>query len=89
MEVTPSPEKNTKVDISATYNTCWVAKYLAKAGLCRKCLVQVSYAINIHNYFFYGNVSSAGFPQNIILCHNFAEKQCLDFWAMFRDENNV
>ena len=49
MEVTPSPEKNTKVDISATYNTCWVAKYLAKAGLCRKCLVQVSYAIDIHN----------------------------------------
>lgn len=37
----------TKVDRSAAYAARWVAKSLVKAGLCRRCLVQVSYAIGI------------------------------------------
>jgi len=36
-----------KVDRSAAYAMRWVAKSLVKAGLCRRCLVQVSYAIGI------------------------------------------
>lgn len=37
----------TKVDRSAAYAARWVAKSLIKAGLCRRCLVQVSYAIGV------------------------------------------
>ncbi|KAI6206867.1 S-adenosylmethionine synthase [Aphelenchoides besseyi] len=37
----------TKVDRSAAYGARWVAKSLVKAGLCRRCLVQVSYAIGV------------------------------------------
>jgi S-adenosylmethionine synthetase len=37
----------TKVDRSAAYAMRWVAKSLVKAGLCKRCLVQVSYAIGI------------------------------------------
>lgn len=37
----------TKVDRSAAYAARWVAKSLVKAGLCRRCLVQISYAIGI------------------------------------------
>jgi S-adenosylmethionine synthetase len=37
----------TKVDRSAAYGARWVAKSLVKAGVCRRCLVQVSYAIGI------------------------------------------
>ncbi|KAJ8955091.1 hypothetical protein NQ314_006974, partial [Rhamnusium bicolor] len=37
----------TKVDRSAAYAARWVAKSLVKAGLCRRCLVQVSYAIGL------------------------------------------
>ncbi|XP_068608648.1 methionine adenosyltransferase II, alpha a [Brachionichthys hirsutus] len=37
----------TKVDRSAAYAARWVAKSLVKAGLCRRVLVQVSYAIGI------------------------------------------
>jgi S-adenosylmethionine synthetase len=37
----------TKVDRSASYYVRWVAKSLVKAGLCRRCLVQVSYAIGV------------------------------------------
>lgn len=37
----------TKVDRSAAYAARWVAKSLVKAGVCRRCLVQVSYAIGI------------------------------------------
>merc|ERR1712121_584790 len=49
----------TKVDRSAAYAARWVAKSLVKAGLCRRCLVQVSYAIGIAepigiNVFHYG-----------------------------------
>merc|ERR1719425_157506 len=37
----------TKVDRSAAYSARWVAKSLVKAGLCKRCLVQVSYAIGV------------------------------------------
>jgi len=36
-----------KVDRSAAYAARWVAKSLVAAGLCRRCLVQVAYAIAI------------------------------------------
>lgn len=37
----------TKVDRSAAYAARWVAKTLVKSGLCRRCLVQISYAIGV------------------------------------------
>merc|ERR1712113_503430 len=37
----------TKVDRSAAYAARWVAKSLVKAGLCRRCLVQVAYGIGL------------------------------------------
>lgn len=37
----------TKVDRSAAYAARWVAKSLVKANMCRRCLVQVSYAIGV------------------------------------------
>jgi len=37
----------TKVDRSAAYAARWVAKSLVKAGLCKRVLVQISYAIGI------------------------------------------
>lgn len=37
----------TKVDRSAAYAARWVAKSLVKGGICRRCLVQVSYAIGL------------------------------------------
>jgi S-adenosylmethionine synthetase len=36
-----------KVDRSAAYAARWVAKSLVKAGLCRRCLIQVAYAIGV------------------------------------------
>merc|ERR1712055_300555 len=36
-----------KVDRSAAYAARWVAKSLVKSGLCKRCLVQVSYAIGV------------------------------------------
>merc|ERR1711884_800289 len=36
-----------KVDRSAAYAARWVAKSLVKAGLCKRVLVQISYAIGI------------------------------------------
>jgi S-adenosylmethionine synthetase len=36
-----------KVDRSAAYTARWVAKSLVAAGLCRRCLVQFSYAIGV------------------------------------------
>ena len=42
-----SGQDYTKVDRSAAYAARWVAKSLVKAKLCRRCLVQVSYAIGI------------------------------------------
>ncbi|XP_052867099.1 S-adenosylmethionine synthase isoform X1 [Anopheles cruzii] len=37
----------TKVDRSAAYAARWVAKSLVKAGICRRCMVQVAYAIGL------------------------------------------
>jgi len=37
----------TKVDRSAAYAARWVAKSLVKAGLCRRCMVQIAYAIGV------------------------------------------
>jgi len=37
----------TKVDRSAAYAARWVAKSLVKADLCKRCLVQLSYAIGV------------------------------------------
>jgi len=37
----------TKVDRSAAYAARWAAKSLVKAGLCARCLIQVSYAIGV------------------------------------------
>jgi len=37
----------TKVDRSAAYAARWVAKSLVKGGICKRCLVQVSYAIGV------------------------------------------
>jgi len=37
----------TKVDRSAAYAARWVAKSLVAGGLCRRCTVQVSYAIGV------------------------------------------
>lgn len=37
----------TKVDRSAAYAGRWVAKSLVKAGLCKRCLVQVAYGIGV------------------------------------------
>jgi len=36
-----------KVDRSAAYAGRWIAKSLVKAGLCKRCLVQLSYAIGV------------------------------------------
>merc|ERR1712083_1135228 len=36
-----------KVDRSAAYAARWVAKSLVRAGLCKRCLVQLSYAIGV------------------------------------------
>ncbi|XP_058064024.1 S-adenosylmethionine synthase [Anopheles bellator] len=37
----------TKVDRSAAYAARWVAKSLVKAGICRRCMLQVAYAIGL------------------------------------------
>jgi S-adenosylmethionine synthetase len=37
----------TKVDRSAAYAARWVAKSLVKAGLCKRVLVQIAYAIGV------------------------------------------
>nr|BAH30212.1 methionine S-adenosyl transferase [Achnanthes kuwaitensis] len=42
-----SGKDTTKVDRSAAYAARWVAKSLVTAGFCRRCLVQLSYAIGV------------------------------------------
>merc|ERR1719331_2912318 len=42
-----SGKDTTKVDRSAAYAARWAAKSLVAAGLCHRCLVQVSYAIGV------------------------------------------
>ncbi|CAG0914443.1 unnamed protein product [Notodromas monacha] len=58
-----------KVDRSGAYAARWVAKSLVKAGLCRRCLVQVSYAIGVSeplsiSVFSYG---TSKLPQHELL----------------------
>jgi len=43
-----SGKDTTKVDRSAAYAARWVAKSLVVAGFCKRCLVQLSYAIGIN-----------------------------------------
>ena len=42
-----SGKDTTKVDRSAAYAARWAAKSLVAAGLCHRCLVQLSYAIGV------------------------------------------
>ena len=42
-----SGKDSTKVDRSAAYAARWAAKSLVSSGLCKRCLVQVSYSIGI------------------------------------------
>lgn len=49
----------TKVDRSAAYAARWAAKSLVKAGLCRRVLIQLSYAIGV-SYPLSVNVNSYG-----------------------------
>merc|ERR1719387_2805840 len=44
-----SGKDTTKVDRSAAYAARWVAKSLVAAGLCKRVLVQLSYAIGINH----------------------------------------
>jgi len=66
----------TKVDRSAAYAARWVAKSLVKAGLCRRCLVQISYAIGISepisiSIFTYGSSSKTSVELLQIVKENF------------------
>jgi len=66
----------TKVDRSAAYAARWVAKSLVKAGLCKRCLVQVSYAIGVAEplsvtVFDYGTGSKTSSELNEIVKKNF------------------
>jgi len=66
----------TKVDRSAAYAARWVAKSLVKAGLCKRCLVQVSYAIGLPEplsvtVFDYGSGSKTTQELTDIVMKNF------------------
>lgn len=66
----------TKVDRSAAYAARWVAKSLVKSGLCRRCLVQVSYAIGVAEplsitVFSYGTSSKSSVELTEIVKKNF------------------
>merc|ERR1712134_42901 len=66
----------TKVDRSAAYAARWVAKSLVKAGLAKRCLVQVSYAIGVAEplsvtVFDYGTGSKSSAKLNDIVKKNF------------------
>jgi len=66
----------TKVDRSAAYAARWVAKSLVKAGLCKRVLVQVSYAIGVAEplsvtVFDYGTGSKTSAELNEIVKKNF------------------
>jgi len=66
----------TKVDRSAAYAARWVAKSLVKAGLCKRCLVQVSYAIGVAEplsvtVFDYGTSKKSSQELMIIVNENF------------------
>jgi S-adenosylmethionine synthetase len=66
----------TKVDRSAAYAARWVAKSLVKAGLCKRVLVQISYAIGIAHplsitVFSYGTSSKSESELLEIVKNNF------------------
>ncbi|XP_071517475.1 S-adenosylmethionine synthase isoform X1 [Panulirus ornatus] len=66
----------TKVDRSAAYAARWVAKSLVKNGICRRCLVQVSYAIGVAepvsiSIFHYGTSQYTSQQLLQIVNHNF------------------
>jgi len=66
----------TKVDRSAAYAARWVAKSLVKAGLCKRVLVQVSYAIGVAEplsvtVFDYGTGNKTSSELNEIVKKNF------------------
>lgn len=66
----------TKVDRSAAYAARWVAKSLVKNGICRRCLVQVSYAIGVAepvsiSIFHYGTSQYTSKQLLKIVNHNF------------------
>lgn len=66
----------TKVDRSAAYAARWVAKSLVKGGLCKRCLVQVSYAIGVAepvsiSIFHYGTSKYTSQQLLKIVKHNF------------------
>merc|ERR1712210_452991 len=71
-----SGKASTKVDRSAAYAARWVAKSLVKAGLCKRCLVQVSYAIGVAEplsvtVFDYGTGTKSSSELNEIVKKNF------------------
>lgn len=66
----------TKVDRSAAYAARWVAKSLVAAGLCKRCLVQLSYAIGIAqpvsiSIFTYGTATKSPRELHHIVKENF------------------
>ena len=66
----------TKVDRSAAYAARWVAKSLVKAGLCKRVLVQIAYAIGIAHplsitIFSYGSSSKSESELLDIVKNNF------------------
>lgn len=66
----------TKVDRSAAYAARWVAKSLVKNDICRRCLVQVSYAIGVAepvsiSIFHYGTSQYTSKQLLKIVNHNF------------------
>jgi S-adenosylmethionine synthetase len=54
------------VDRSAAYGARWVAKSLVKAGVCRRCLVQVAYAIGVSKPLSIAVISYGTSPLNEI-----------------------
>uniref|UniRef100_A0A4W3J4X0 S-adenosylmethionine synthase n=1 Tax=Callorhinchus milii TaxID=7868 RepID=A0A4W3J4X0_CALMI len=65
-----------KVDRSAAYAARWVAKSLVKAGLCRRVLIQLSYAIGISyplsiSIFHYGTSTKSEYELLEIVNTNF------------------
>uniref|UniRef100_A0A2K6T2Z7 S-adenosylmethionine synthase n=1 Tax=Saimiri boliviensis boliviensis TaxID=39432 RepID=A0A2K6T2Z7_SAIBB len=67
-----SGKNYTKVDRSAAYAARWVAKSLVKGGLCRRVLVQVSYAIGVSHplsiSIFHYNTSQKS-ERELVDCH--------------------
>jgi len=66
----------TKVDRSGAYGARWVAKSLVKAGLCKRCMVQVSYGIGLPEplsvtVFDYGTGTKPTEELNRIVKENF------------------